>query len=237
MSTTIKKCTWIEEGYGYDASGLGIIFNKIARGAGRRVFARIAGSGARLYVFTRGKDLAQTATVTDSVTWTNPTYDRDWDDATQAYVSLAANTARTTLRTYDIGAVKNVLLHLRYQSDASYVYIYLAVSSDGATWTDVYSGFSTTAVSLFFKVTARYFRVDGANQTTSAYKLYVNSFEIFDTANYDQMVESAGHPVELEVSPADQKVTVWHDCPNLCDWQIYTVRCARLASLSMLEVA
>jgi len=236
MSLTIRKCAWIEEGYGYDARGAAIIFNKIVRGAGRRVFARIAGSGARLYVFTRDRDLAQTAAVTDHVTWENPSHDRDWDDATAAYVSLPANTARTALRIYDIGAVSDVFLHLRWRGDGSDVRIYLAISTDGTTWTDIYTAQGNSAVSLFFKVKARYFKIDGSNSGTTPLGLYVYSFEIFDLTNYDQMIESTGSPVELEVTPVNQKVIVWRDCPQPCDWQVFTLRRTRVRDLLLFDV-
>jgi len=154
-----------------------MILNKSVFPLGRTRYVKF-GTGVVAYHFKKDKEKTQTATITDYVTVTNPTYDRDFNDDTYAYYSVPATTTQD-IRLYDYGSVATRFILCKIGSVTSGTFSRLYISSDGSTWTLVAQreGASTT---YLIKATFRYIKWQGYNTNSTAYAVYLYTLEVFD---------------------------------------------------------
>jgi hypothetical protein len=151
-------------------------------------------SDAVAKIYTRDKDLTQSATITNATTKIiNPTHDRDHNDGSAAIICTdPGNSAcinhggslplsERVVRTYDYGTVAT-----RYIYAVTGVYDYhlgsgvsrLYMSSNGTTWSLI-AGNQT----IFIKTTFRYIQWRVANSGTGMSDIHLNTLEVFDPNN------------------------------------------------------
>jgi hypothetical protein len=175
-----------------------LLFNKITLQAGRKSiirFAQLAGySDAVAKIYTRDKDLTQSATITNATTKIiNPTYDRDHNDGSAATICTDPSNpqcinyggslplSERVVRTYDYGTVAT-----RYIYAITGVYDYhlgsglsrLYMSSNGTTWSRIAEN-----QTIFIKATFRYIQWRVANSGSGSSDIYLNTLEVFDPDN------------------------------------------------------
>jgi hypothetical protein len=153
-----------------------LLFNKTTIPMGRTRY--IIFGGGTCYHFKKDKDKTQTASITDYVTVTTPTADRDWNDSTYASYNVPA-TATADVRLYDYGSVKTRFVYLVIRSAASNLTTLIQASEDGSTWTTIASAVSAT-VGAFLKATFRYLKWVGSNTYSSSLTTIVYTLEVFD---------------------------------------------------------
>jgi hypothetical protein len=163
-----------------------MVLNKSVFQLGRTRYVRF-GAGAVAYHFNRNKEKTQTATITDYVTVTNPTYDRDFNDNTYASYTVPASTVRD-IRRYDYGSVATRFIFCKLGATSG-VYSQLYASSDGSTWTLVAQTSSTSAIFLS-KLSFRYLKWTGYNSTSAPYDVYIYTLEVFDLNDYTAMSDT-----------------------------------------------
>ena len=154
-----------------------LILNKSIFALGRTRYVRF-GKGAVAYHFKKDKEKVQTATITDYVTVTNPTSDRDFNDDTYAYYSVPATTTQD-IRMYDFGTVATRFVFCKLESAATGTYSRLYASSDGTTWT-LLAQKDGTPTTFFMKASFRYLKWQGYNTNASAYAVFLYTLEVFD---------------------------------------------------------
>jgi hypothetical protein len=163
-----------------------LLFNKLIMRKGRRRYINV-GEGAYIYVYTKDKDKTQTATITDYVSISNPTADRDWNDGTRAERSTPAGTTED-IRLYDYGVNKERYIYFNvYGPAVADNYIALAISEDGVTWIDIYR--STGGGAGLVRRTFRYIKWYCINNTAYARTTGINTLEVFDTDDYTLRLE------------------------------------------------
>jgi len=129
---------------------------------------------ARIYEFRQSNDLVQSATVTDTLTFTNPTNDRDWVNET--YASASGN---GEARRYDFGDVSSRIIFVRGLSGVGN-YWRLEISSDGSNWTNLF-GLGISVSNYVASASFRYIRFYNASSPTY---LQIHEIHVFNRNNY-----------------------------------------------------
>jgi len=173
-----------------------------------------------LYVFDGTKEKAQAATITDYVTVTNPSYDRDHNDGSYAYYTLAAGT-ESNIRLYDFGVVKTCFVYTRLGAGSG-TFTYLEYSTDGATWTVMYQAYAGTGAG-FRKISFRYLRWRGRNTSTSAADTYMYSVEVFDPDDYVDRLDPKVTKECVLLPAVGKNWWVILDCGYSSNYYIYDV--------------
>jgi len=159
-----------------------LLYNKVFFEYGKTRYIRMRGVG-RAYFYTKDKEKARTATVTDHVTVTNPNNDRDYNDDSYASASVPASTSNYLIRTYDFGTSKDRFLYLKHYTTASSIISRILVSEDGTTWTEITNTAYITSASVH-KARFRYLRWIADNSSTSAGSVWLYTLEAFDLDDY-----------------------------------------------------
>ena len=159
-----------------------LLYNKVLFEYGKNRYIRMRGVG-KAYFYTKNKEKARTATVTDHVTVTDPNNDRDYNDNTRASADVPAKTSNYLIRTYDFGTSKDRFLFFRHNTQSIYTTSRILGSEDGTTWTEISKTTGTDLTSIC-KVRFRYLRWVGDNSDTSAYPVYLYTLEAFDLDDY-----------------------------------------------------
>ena len=158
-----------------------LLYNKVLFEYGKNRYIRMRGVG-KAYFYAKDKEKANTATVTDHVTVTNPNNDRDYNDDSYASASVPASTSNYLIRTYDFGTSKDRFLYLKHYTPSGTASRILG-SEDGTTWTEISRSSPGTLISIY-KARFRYLRWIADNSTTSAYSVYLYTLEAFDLDDY-----------------------------------------------------
>jgi len=159
-----------------------LLYNKVLFEYGKNRYIRMRGVG-KAYFYTKNKEKAITATVTDHVTVTNPSNDRDYNDDTRAEASVPASTSNYLIRTYDFGSNKDRFVFIKHSAPASNIFSRILVSEDGTTWTEI-SKVSYGTLTSIYKARFRYLRWVADNSTASAYTMWLYTIEAFDLDDY-----------------------------------------------------
>jgi len=174
--------------------GVHLALNKMPLSPDEKLIISTSYSNVKIYAFTQAKEKAQYASITDHVSVTNPTLDRDFDDGTSASRSTAGYTIED-VRTYDFQTVKTRFVHVRTQG-ATATYVILLGSVDGNNWTTLLNVNPTSATSYFLKAEFRYLRWRNDNSRAGySVTLHLYSIEVFDPDDYDYYAQKAYHEI------------------------------------------
>lgn len=212
-----------------------LLNNKVNIVSGWRQFVRLGGYNPKVYEFTKANDKTQTATITDSVTVSNPTADRDWNDSTGAYVTVAGNAAESTVRTYDFGTVATRYVVAVIGSDDGYGISRVYYSADGTTWTLI-GARGGSAVTVVTKGTFRYIKWTSNVTYTVTRNIYLYSLEVFDPTDYTKLTSGSGNTyVEHEITTHDAPHSIILDADSPIAYYQYRISSVKV-SIAEIEV-
>jgi len=170
-----------ERGRGYTASPAVVVRERRAIRPNTK-FVIVSSTPFGIFLFS--EDLAKSATKSILVTWTisGSGAELDGNDDTYMQITVPASTSRTPAVKYDLGSVKSqVVLFIVYQASSSVINLYVSVSSDDVTYTDVLT--TNTTIKTTFVVVAsnvRYVRLDFDNSVTVSAYGRVFTLEVYD---------------------------------------------------------
>jgi hypothetical protein len=206
-----------------------LILNKSVFPLGRTRYVRF-GKGVTAYHFKKDKEKVQTATITDYVTVTNPTQDRDFNDDTYASYTVSAG-ATQDIRLYDFGTVATRFVFLKIGSATSGIYSRLYASSDGSTWT-LLAQKDATATTYLMKASFRYLKWQGYNTTSTGYGVILYTLEVFDPNDRTAMSNTG----ELVVVGYGDIGWVILDGSGSCAYYVYDISDAKVTDTQYVLV-
>jgi hypothetical protein len=147
----------------------------------RFILATSSGSG---FIALQSEDLIRPATTTYIASFDIPGAEKDWNDNTCMRTAFGSPAPRTSLIKYDLGSLfPSLTLAIYSRSYYGYVRLYVAVSPDDVTYTDIISAVtqSTTATwHIRTGLNVRYVRLDADNPGSSDY-IYFCTVEAYPT--------------------------------------------------------